>query len=316
MREKIAAAIVAVLILLTAAPYIFTLPSDDYRKPEQLAGFNSLFDTINGVKIHYEIYGDPVNPAVILIHGFGGSTFTWRDTIPALLENKFYVVALDLKGFGLSERGINLDYSHESQANLVNDLMDNLGIKEAFIVGHSMGGNVATFLTELHPEKVRKLILVDAQIFRPNYDIIKVSQVSQLITVFPFDQYARQILLRYITPSTVRNILSSAYYDKDLVTDYTVDGYAQSLKIKDWQESLIGIIRDQYKNNLPNPLEKIEKPVRIIWGLQDTWINLEEGKKINIEIKGSVMDVIENAGHMPMEESPEDFNAILLKDLK
>ncbi len=314
MREKILAVVVALLILLCAIPYILIVPQSDYRTAGQLADFNSSFATIDGALIHYKVYGDPINPAVILIHGFGGSTFTWRDTIPSLLENKFFVVALDLKGFGLSQKGLDLDYSHGSQAQMVNDLMDQLSIKEASIVGHSMGANVATYLTMEHPEKVTKLILVDAEIKRTNLNLL--NQLSPVITAFPFIQYARQIFTRYLTTDRLKDILQSAYYNKDLVTDDEVKGYAQAMQMQDWQDSLIGIERDTNRDNLPKGLDKISKPVRIIWGLQDPWINIEDGKKINVDIKGSIMDVVEETGHLPMEEKPNEFNVILLKDLK
>ncbi|MFS8130374.1 MAG: alpha/beta fold hydrolase [Candidatus Dojkabacteria bacterium] len=314
MREKIIAAFAAVLIILCALPFIIILPQEEYRTAEQLASRNSSFQTIDGVKIHYEVYGDPVNPPVVLIHGFGGSTFTWRETIPFLQENKFYVIAIDLKGFGLSQKGLDLDYSHTSQAKMISELLKNLNVKDAVIVGHSMGANVAITLSIEHPDKVSKLILVDAVINK--IDSNPLSQLSPLINVFPIEQYARQFLLRYVTNDKVKDILKSAYNDPELVTDDDVKGYSDALKMKDWHDSVIGIIRDSSKNNLSKSLDQIGKPVRIIWGLQDPWINIEDGKKINVDIKGSIMDVVEDAGHLPMEEKPSEFNAILLKDMK
>lgn len=314
MREKIIAGIVAVLIILCALPYILTLPQTESRTAEQLAGFNSSFQTIDGAKIHYEVYGDPVNPPVVLIHGFGGSTYSWRETIPFLQENKYFIVAVDLKGFGLSEKGLNLDYSHVSQAQMVSDLLKNLNVKDAVIVGHSMGANVAIMLSMEHPDKVSKLILVDAALNKVNSNPI--AQLYPLISTFPVEQYARQILLRYANNDKLKDILKSAYYNQELVTDNIVNGYSVALKMKDWQDSLVGVIRDSNHNNLPKGLDEIGKPVRIIWGLQDPWINIEDGKKINVDIKGSIMDVVEEAGHLPMEEKPAEFNAILLKDIK
>lgn len=314
MREHIIAVIVGILIILSALPYILIVPSSEYRTAEQLADQNSSFKIIDGVQIHYKVYGDPVNPAVILIHGFGGSTFTWRKTLPFLQENNYYVVALDLKGFGLSQKGLDIDYTHSSQANMVNNLMRELSINEATIVGHSMGANVATFLAMNNPEKVTKLILVDAELKQANYNLA--AQLSPLITAFPIVQYARQIFPRYLTEEKIKSTLQSSYYDEELVTDEDVEGYSAAMRMKDWQDSLIGITRDSNRNSLPKTLDQIGKPVRIIWGLQDPWVNIEDGKKINVDIKGSVMDVVEEAGHLPMEEKPTEFNTVLLKALK
>ena len=314
MREHIVAGFVAVLIILCALPYILSIPSSDNRTASQLADSNSLFATVNGSQIHYKIYGDPINPPVILIHGLGGSTFTWRYTIPTLQENKYFVIALDLKGFGLSQKGLDIDYSHSSQAQMISDFMERLAIPQAIIVGHSMGANIATYLAMDHPEKVSKLILVDAEIKRPGFNLA--TQLSPIITAFPFSQYAKQIFTRYLSFDKQKDILKSAYFNPDNVSEDDVKGYNKAFQMKDWEDSLIGVIRDSNRNNLPRNLDTLDKPVRIIWGLQDPWINIEDGKRINVDIKGSIMDVVEESGHLPMEEKPNEFNAILLKDLK
>lgn len=316
MREHILAGIAALVILLCAFPYIIAIPSQEYRTPEQLSNNNSLFETVDNIKIHYEMYGDPVNPTVVLIHGFGGSTYTWKQTAPFLQENKYHVIAVDLKGFGLSQKGLDIDYSHYSQAETIVKLMEKLQIKEATIVGHSMGANIAAIITMQHPELVTKLILVDAQLNKPNFNLANTLQLTNVVTIFPIIQYARQIIPRYINQDYFRINLKNAYYNPDLVTDQDIENYSLPIKTKDWVDSLIGIIRDSSKSSLPDSIDKIVKPVRIIWGLQDPWISIEDGKKINVDIKGSIMDVVEESGHLPMEEKPVEFNAILLKDLK
>ena len=245
MREHIVAGFVAVLIILCALPYILSIPSSDNRTASQLADSNSLFATVNGSQIHYKIYGDPINPPVILIHGLGGSTFTWRYTIPTLQENKYFVIALGLKGFGLSQKGLDIDYSHSSQAQMISDFMERLAIPQAIIVGHSMGANIATYLAMDHPEKVSKLILVDAEIKRPGFNLA--TQLSPIITAFPFSQYAKQIFTRYLSFDKQKDILKSAYFNPDNVSEDDVKGYNKAFQMKDQHPTsfvLLSIKRD------------------------------------------------------------------------
>jgi pimeloyl-ACP methyl ester carboxylesterase len=111
---------------------------------------------VDGVPIHYVEAGQ--GKAVLLIHGLGASTFSFRHTIPELAQ-RYRVIALDLKGFGYSARPQS-DYSLTAQAALVRQVMDRLGVERAAVVGHSMGGAVAMRLALGYPERVSRLVLV------------------------------------------------------------------------------------------------------------------------------------------------------------
>src|SRR3990172_12332306 len=127
-------------------------------EPES-AGAPGMFVDIDGVRVHYVEAGrgDPV----VLIHGWNGSTFSYRHTIPELAQNH-RVVALDLLGFGYSGRPARADYSVTAQVRLVAGLMDRLDIPSAVVAGHSMGGGIAMRLALSHPERVERLVLVDS----------------------------------------------------------------------------------------------------------------------------------------------------------
>jgi pimeloyl-ACP methyl ester carboxylesterase len=102
--------------------------------------------------------GPTDGPAVVLVHGFGGSTFNWRYTLPALAEAGYRAVALDLMGFGLSDKSFDQDDSHAAQADFVADVMTALDIQRATLVGHSMGGNVIAHFALKYPERVEGLV--------------------------------------------------------------------------------------------------------------------------------------------------------------
>lgn len=115
------------VLLLLAVLLIMIVPvyaqDDDFVSRQSLADENGTFVDVGSASIYYVTAGDPTKPPVILIHGFGGSTFTWRDTLPALADAGFYAIALDLPPFGLSDKNPELDYSRSSMAIWVAGLM-------------------------------------------------------------------------------------------------------------------------------------------------------------------------------------------------
>ena len=113
------------------------------------------------------IWSPASGPAVALLHGFGGSTFSYRWTVPALAK-RYHTIAIDLKGFGYSDRGPRGDYSHPEQARLIAGLLDQLGVTKAVLVGHSMGGSVALRLAARSPDRVEGLALINSEAATPS----------------------------------------------------------------------------------------------------------------------------------------------------
>ena len=123
---------------------------------------NSHFAEVDGVTIHFQEFGDAANPTLLLIHGYTASTYVWQTVAPILAEQGFHVVAPDLVGFGYSDKPAWFDYTIASQARVIVRLMNILGIGRATVVGSSYGGAVASTVALDYPERVEKLVLVDA----------------------------------------------------------------------------------------------------------------------------------------------------------
>src|SRR6185436_2853588 len=125
---------------------------------------HSWFTRVGGVRIHYQEAGDESAPAIILIHGFISSTLIWSEVFLPLAAAGFRVIALDLPGYGDSEKPPDARYTIDSQAYAVVGLMNRLGIDEATIVGASYGGAVPATIALDYPERVSRLVLVGAVI--------------------------------------------------------------------------------------------------------------------------------------------------------
>jgi pimeloyl-ACP methyl ester carboxylesterase len=144
-------------------------PLKDTMPPERLADADSCFAVAHGVRLHYKQAGSG-EPAMILLHGFGASTFSWREVMAPLVELGT-VVAYDRPSSGLTERPLpgawtgDSPYGADAQVDQLIGLLDLLGLRRAILVGHSAGGAVAVQFALRHPERVTALVLVAAAIY-------------------------------------------------------------------------------------------------------------------------------------------------------
>jgi pimeloyl-ACP methyl ester carboxylesterase len=256
----------------------------------------SKFADVGGIKVHYQEKGE--GTPLILIHGFAASTYTWKDVFVPLSE-KYRVIAVDLKGFGFTEKPDG-DYTRAKQAELVAGLMDNLKIEKAYLVGNSMGGEVALNVALRQPNRVISMVLVDSA------GIQSVGRGSLVPAYLQIPYINRGLTaLAMLSPSLVRSGLEKSYFDDTKVSDAEVDYYYQPLKTDDGQRATI-LARQQFNLDSIEPrLDQITTPSLLIWGAEDEIIPLEAGRKMNSAIKGSELKVYEKCGHIPQEEMPE-----------
>ncbi|HXZ29542.1 MAG TPA: alpha/beta fold hydrolase, partial [Dehalococcoidia bacterium] len=156
----------ALLFVVCVLPYLIPLgePQADIS-PDELVSEHGRFLDIDGVRIYVEEQNpESSQAAIVFIHGFGGSTFSWRHNVPFFASQGYRVVSLDMKGFGLSYKDFASDYSHPAQARLLADVLARMGVNQAYLVGHSMGTSVMLYFAHLYPEKVLGLISVDGAV--------------------------------------------------------------------------------------------------------------------------------------------------------
>ncbi len=155
----------------------------------------SHFINVEGARLHYQEFGERANPTLVLIHGYTASLLVWKSVAPLLADAGFHVIAVDLVGFGYSEKPRWFDYSIQSQARMVSRFMNRLGIGRATLVGSSYGGAVAMTLCLDYPEFVEKLVLIDAVcndevLNHPILRLAAIRGVGEVITPFLVDSRA------------------------------------------------------------------------------------------------------------------------------
>ena len=151
---------IAILVAVLVASYIGGRAAIHLREgarlpPESASGG---YLTVDGHRIHYVERGS--GPALLLLHGLGKSSFDWEESVLAILAQRRRVVAIDFFGAGLSERRGSFAYGWALWADQAVATLDALGIAQADVAGHSLGGTVGVVLAANHPERVRRLVLV------------------------------------------------------------------------------------------------------------------------------------------------------------
>lgn len=259
---------------------------------------HSDFIEIDGIRIHFQDFGEESAATIIMIHGYAASTHAWSICAPRLAEEGYRVITIDLVGFGFSEKPKWFDYTIDAQARMVERFMDRLGIGRATIVGSSYGGAVAATLALDYPERVEKLGLVaavinDDQLEHPLMQLAAMPAVAEIVTPFLLDSRS------YIT-AKLKTIFAPANHD--MITPERISAFHRPLKAADAHHSVVATSRGWSANRIEKDLGLIKQPTLIVWGDQDQIVPLANGAKLYQEILNSRFFVFKECGHIPQEE--------------
>jgi pimeloyl-ACP methyl ester carboxylesterase len=299
--------VVGVIVALIVLAYVIPVPPlEDTVPAASLADEDSRFMEVNDVLVHFKLTGEG-DPPVILLHGFAASTFTWRDVMPPLAEERL-VVAYDRPAFGLTERpdpreidGPN-PYAREAQAALVVGLMDAMGIDKAILMGHSAGGAVALDAALAYPDRVAGLVLVDAAVYTqgglPAF-------LQPILRTAPFRRIGPLVGRSF--KRIGRNLAEQSWEDPAKLTPEILEGYMRSLEVDGWDRALWELVLVTTPQNLPDRLDEVGMPVLVVTGDNDRVVPTEDSVRLADELPNAELVVIAEAGHVPHEDQPEAF---------
>jgi pimeloyl-ACP methyl ester carboxylesterase len=297
-----AGAAVAVKMLTRAATVNFDDVADHVVHAER-----SRFISVDGIRVHYQEFGSPQAPPLILIHGYTASVYVWKTAAPLLARAGFRVIAVDLVGFGYTEKPRWFEYSITAQTRMMERFMDRVGIGRAVVVGSSYGGAVAATLALDYPERVEKLVLVSPVInddlqSHPILKLASIPGVGEVITPFLSDS---RIFMRYRMNGTF------ARSNRHMVTEERIDAIRRPLFAADGHHSLLATSRNWNANRIEHDAHLINQPTLIIWGEDDSVIPFTDGNKLHDAILHSRLVILKNCGHVPHEEHSELFCEIV-----
>jgi len=254
------------------------------------------FITVFGAKVHYVDAG--TGSPVILLHGLADDIGVWESVMPALAA-KHRVIALDQIGFGRSDKPL-LDYRVATFVDFLDRFLDELKIDHASLVGNSLGGWIAADFALAHPERIDRLVLCDAA----GYAALGKNMNARTLSAL---RLASRDDIRYLGPLTFHD--KRFYEDVDLAFKQRVtagDGYTIN-------QVLDSMMRNE--DVLDGRLGAIHKPTLIVWGRDDKLIPLSFAERFHKEIANSQLRIIDNCGHMPHVECPDEFTRIVLEFL-
>ncbi len=264
---------------------------------------HSDFVSVDGARIHFQEFGDVTKPTILLIHGYTASLYVWKTAAPILAGAGFHVIAIDLLGFGYSEKPSWFDYAITSQARVIARFMNRIGVGRATVLGSSYGGAVAATLALDYPERVEKLVLVDTVCndnlkHHPILKLAAIPGIGEALTPFLVDSRAFQ---RY----RMRGTLAPANHD--LITDDRVESILRPLSAADAHRSLLATSRAWSAGRIEQDAHLINQPTLIVWGEDDKVIPVTDGHKLHDSILNSRFVILKNCGHVPQEEKSVAF---------
>ena len=228
---------------------------------------------VGPLTVHFEVAGE--GPAVVLIHGLSGSGRWWTYNVPTLAQ-RYRVYNVDLIGFGRS-RGQRLVL--RDAASWLTEWLHVAGIERAHLVGHSMGGYIATGVAATAPELVRRLVLVDA-------------------------------LVLPMGPGLVRHALDLAKAMRFVSLSFLPVLVGDALRAG--PSTMWRATRDVLSADLSSWLDAVQAETLVIWGEKDSLLGTELGRQLALRLARARFVCVEGAGHNPMWDRPQRFNELLL----
>jgi len=271
------------------------------------AQFNESFIDLPGGTVHYELGGPADGDTVVLVHGFSVPSYIWDPTFEFLASSGFRVLRFDLYGRGHSDRP-DTDYTFDLFASQLEQLTAALGIEAPFkLVGLSMGGPVSTIFTNQNPEKVSQLVLVDPMVVVPSAEDIS------LLARPVIGEYLANV---YLLPRLAAG-QTSDFRDKDRFPDWE-SKFREQMQYRGFRRAILSTIREWAGADILGEYTKLGqsgKPVHLFWGREDQTVPLELSKKVLLRVPQARLTVIDQAGHLPHYERPDNFNPLLLEQL-
>lgn len=258
----------------------------------RLSGVRSAYAQAGPHRVRYLEAG--AGPPLVLVHGLGSNAMQeWGRLMPPLAR-RYHVYALDLPGFGRSERPATADYGIPMQVEAVRSFMAAVGVPKARVAGTSMGGWIAACLAGEHPEQVERLVVVAPAGMRPT-DAAPIS--AQVLLPRDEDGVRRLVAAVRHKPPAMPSFLVRDVLGRRLREEWIVRRALESMAAgRDWLDGTLG---------------RADMPVLIVWGRQDRLIPVAYAAPLQAEFPHAALEVLDGCGHVPIADCPDAFDRAL-----
>ena len=262
--------------------------------------------TVDGVEV---VYADeapsggeaPLGRPVVLVHGLGATLDHWALAIPRLARKR-RVVALDLPGFGRSGKP-DRSYGPQTYVEILERFFRELDLGPVFLVGHSMGGAICAEHALVHPERVDRLVLVDAA---------GMTRMPPRLIEYLVQRFERNVdpAKVHLPPRLVRALVRLVFYEPIPFAERNVARILAARTEADWADRVRSFVRAATglsRSQVRERLTDISRPTLIVWGERDRLLPIRHGRMLREGIRDSRMVVFPRTGHCPMIERPDRF---------
>jgi pimeloyl-ACP methyl ester carboxylesterase len=254
------------------------------------------------VLINYEVDGAGCIP-VVFIHGFAASLVTWHDIVKLFPKGLFRLYLLDLKGFGFSSKPREGNYSIADQADIVLAFIKAHGLRNAILIGHSLGGSVALQAAlksgqDRDGRPLGRLILLDCAAYPQRMPLMMRILRWPLLAVVLMRLFPSRLIVWYTLTRIFRN--------RKAVTASRIRRYTNGFSRRGISYVLVSTVRHlgTFESEFSYDYRRIKIPTLIIWGREDHITELWQAHRLHLEIEGSRLEILDGSGHNPHEEYP------------
>ena len=261
------------------------------------------FADVKGIRIFYREYGNTNDDDVLFIHGLGSSSIIWRD-IPDALSVGYHTIAIDLVGFGLSDKPEKPDYyTIEGFSRIIADFLETIGTKKRgscklILIGHSLGGYIATQFAIEHKAKISKLVLVDSSGLLESPTPLLNDYYDAVMEINPIIRYDK-----------IKRVLEEMYASPSRLLPISVNLFEYVIEKKGARQAF----RSSFKNSTSSQIEpegfKVIQDIQclVLWGEKDNLIPVRYSDKFKEMLPKAKYELIKDAGHAPFVEKPALF---------
>ena len=246
-------------------------------------------------KIRIYEMGKPRNPAVVFVHGYGSAGVVWLPLMKELSRAGYYCLALDLPGFGLSDKYAG-NYDTRHIADQVAEVMKKKSIDEADIIAHSWGSSVTLALALQHPKRVRRIVIHGGWVYTAQIvPVLRWSKLPGIGEMIYWLYYRERPGEKY----------ASTFYDPDRMVDMSVVAKIQeALDRPGALAAALAVARGMDFQEMEKRYKTIRKKTLLLWGKQDRVALPFYGRRLEADMPLAQLILIDRCGHMPMLERP------------
>ena len=254
---------------------------------------------VDGLNVRYLESGKGKKRHILFIHGLGSAADRWMK-IPDALSSKFHSIAIDLPGFGESDKPANIEYTIDQFRKIIISFQKEISIhnEEISLIGHSLGGYIASEIAIQHKNHVKQLVLIDSS-----------GMLNQPTPIL--EEYFNAAM----NPSkdNVRKAFEKMVADPSRIPSQLVDGFIRRINMPNAKHAFKSTLENSAKTQIGlDRLRQINNiPTLILWGAHDKVIPLEHSKIFQETIENSRLEIIDDAGHAPFAEKPNQVCEVL-----